>query len=83
MLEVVFTFGRLLNTSLYTIFSVFVCSCLSLFFVKIFSPSCIWPWLNTRLGKSLVFVDCHSITNCFLNLKKTLIMIYFLNIINM
>ena len=37
MLEVVFTFGRLLNTSLYTIFSVFVCSCLSLFFIKIFS----------------------------------------------
>ena len=79
-----FTFGRLLNTSLYTIFSIYPCSCLSLFFIKIFSPSCNWLWLNTGLGKSLIFVDCHSITNCFLNLKKNiLIMIYFLTIINM
>ena len=39
MLKVVFTFERLLNTSLYTIFLVYPYSCLSLLFIKIFSPS--------------------------------------------
>ena len=36
----------ILNTSLYTIFLVYPYSCLSLFFIKIFSLSCNWSWLN-------------------------------------